>query len=86
MAAQDASLPSPRLSPTLAAAHLFSQPDEEMDEDEPAFSQDQPGTDRQRWLDESQTTEEDDLLNSLVADELALRPDHRSDGVLQAPV
>lgn len=62
VAAQDASLPSPRLSPTLAAAQLHSadqQDDDEEDEDESSFPRRQGRANRRRWLDESQSTVED---------------------------
>ncbi|KAK3361590.1 WD40-repeat-containing domain protein [Lasiosphaeria ovina] len=59
--AQDASLPSPRLSPTLAAAQLQDQVDEDAEEDDEAvFSQQLTRVDRRRWLEDSQTTEEGD--------------------------
>ncbi|KAK3693232.1 WD40-repeat-containing domain protein [Podospora appendiculata] len=62
VAAQDASLPSPRLSPTLAAAQLQTGPVDEdgAGDDEADFSRQLTRTDRRRWYDESQTTEEGD--------------------------
>lgn len=60
-AAQDASLPSPRLSPTLAAAQLQpSQVDEDDDdpEDDMQFSRQIVRTDRRSWFPESQMTED----------------------------
>lgn len=60
---QDASLPSPRLSPTLAAAQLHSaHPNDEHDDDadEPVFSQSMIRRSQPQWLDDSQTTEEGD--------------------------
>ncbi|KAF5568483.1 f-box WD-40 domain-containing protein [Fusarium phyllophilum] len=61
VAAQDASLPSPRLSPTLAAAQLHTADDE--DETQPSFQS--SNLDPSRWLDESQPME-DDSLTALV--------------------
>ncbi|KAK0629321.1 WD40-repeat-containing domain protein [Bombardia bombarda] len=68
VAAQDASLPSPRLSPTLAAAQLLGPADDDGEEEDMQFSQQQVArTDRRRWLEDSQTTEEGDLqLSSLI--------------------
>lgn len=62
VAAQDVSLPSPRLSPTLAAAQLQSgQEDDETEEyDATSFSTQLTRASRPRWIDESQTTEEGD--------------------------
>ncbi|KAL2130146.1 hypothetical protein VTI74DRAFT_6835 [Chaetomium olivicolor] len=61
VAAQDVSLPSPRLSPTLAATQ--PQPgqveDEAEDIDVDSFSTD--ATRRQQWMEESQVTEEGDV-------------------------
>ncbi|KAK0640797.1 WD40-repeat-containing domain protein [Cercophora newfieldiana] len=57
--AQDASLPSPRLSPTLAAAQLQpSRVDDDDDEDDLQFSRQIVRADRRSWFPESQTTEE----------------------------
>ena len=65
--AQDASLPSPRLSPTLAAAQLHNtQTEDDGDEDELAFSQQVTRRDRRRWFEESQTTEEGDTDLSFI--------------------
>ncbi|EJT75072.1 hypothetical protein GGTG_08910 [Gaeumannomyces tritici R3-111a-1] len=58
IAAQDASLPSPGLSPTLQAAQLHTQDD---DDDDMAFSQTISRRARSRWL-ESQSTIDDDTL------------------------
>ncbi|KAK0708000.1 WD40-repeat-containing domain protein [Lasiosphaeris hirsuta] len=68
VAAQDASLPSPRLSPTLAAAQLQpSQVDEEEEDDLQFSRQILRRADRRRsWLPESQTTEEGDPGLSIV--------------------
>lgn len=71
VAAQDASLPSPRLSPTLAAAQLQSrqvEDDAEEEDDGPVFSQQLTRTTQRGWLDDSQTTEEGDIDLSLSAD------------------
>lgn len=79
VAAQDASLPSPRLSPTLAAAQLHmtnnSQMEEDMDEeDEALFSRQLMRRDRNRWLEDSQTTEDGStsLLASMVGESQSL--------------
>ncbi|KAH8882234.1 WD40 repeat-like protein [Thozetella sp. PMI_491] len=63
VAVQDASLPSPRLSPTLAAAQLSSaRPDEDGDEeDDLTFSQQVTRRHRSRFFEESQTTDDGDL-------------------------
>ncbi len=67
VAAQDASLPSPRLSPTLAAAQLHStQGDDDGDEDELAFSQQITRRDRRRWFEESQTTDDGETDLSFI--------------------
>lgn len=71
VAAQDASLPSPRLSPTLAAAQLQSRrrgDDAEDDEDEPVFSQQLTRTSQRGWLEDSQATEEGDPDLSILGD------------------
>lgn len=64
VAAQDVSLPSPRLSPTLAAAQLqHSQvlvDDEGEDYEDTSFSTQLARSGRRQWLDESQTTEDGD--------------------------
>ncbi|KAH6886225.1 WD40-repeat-containing domain protein [Thelonectria olida] len=57
--AQDASLPSPRLSPTLAAAQLHLA---DNDEDEGQESFQTATTDPATWADESQLTEEGDSM------------------------
>jgi F-box and WD-40 domain protein CDC4 len=61
-AALDASLPSPRLSPTLAAAQLQpSRVDDDDDaEDDLQFSRQIVRADRRSWFPESQTTEDGD--------------------------
>ncbi|KAM7199999.1 WD40-repeat-containing domain protein [Rhypophila sp. PSN 637] len=71
VAAQDASLPSPRLSPTLAAAQLLSrqtEDDAEEEEDEPVFSQQLTRTSQRGWLEDSQATEDGDPDLSISAD------------------
>ncbi|KAG5657010.1 hypothetical protein KAF25_011179 [Fusarium avenaceum] len=55
VAAQDASLPSPRLSPTLAAAQLHTA--EHDDEAQSSFQT--SNSDPSRWIDESQLAEDD---------------------------
>ncbi|KAH8902055.1 cell division control protein [Coniochaeta sp. PMI_546] len=66
VAAQDASLPSPRLSPTLAAAQSHPSPDQDAeidDEDASMFSRQlirRDRRERRQWFDESQTTDEGD--------------------------
>lgn len=66
VAAQDASLPSPRLSPTLAAAQSHSSLDQDAeveDEDATIFSRQllpRHRRERRQWFDESQTTDEGD--------------------------
>ncbi|CAM1505844.1 Fc.00g114810.m01.CDS01 [Cosmosporella sp. VM-42] len=63
VAAQDASLPSPRLSPTLAAARLHTADNEE--EGQSSF---QTGTtDPSTWVDESQVTLEGDSTELVLA-------------------
>ncbi|EGS18388.1 uncharacterized protein CTHT_0064130 [Thermochaetoides thermophila DSM 1495] len=57
VAAQDVSLPSPRLSPTLAAAQLQSHADDDADDYETSFST-QLVRSRQNWADETQITED----------------------------
>lgn len=59
VAAQDASLPSPRLSPTLAAAQLHStEQDDEADEDDEAnLSRSLVRASQRRWNDEAQDTQ-----------------------------
>ncbi|KAK3940462.1 cell division control protein 4 [Diplogelasinospora grovesii] len=77
VAAQDASLPSPRLSPTLAAAQLHTSQGEEDAEDEVVgtpFSGQLTRTQRSRWL-ESQTTEEGDFESGGLADLSPVRYD-----------
>jgi F-box and WD-40 domain protein CDC4 len=63
VAAQDVSLPSPRLSPTLAATQLQpSQVDDEGEEvDGVSFSTQLTRTDGQQWLDESQATDDTEV-------------------------
>ncbi|KAK3315790.1 WD40-repeat-containing domain protein [Apodospora peruviana] len=71
VAAQDASLPSPRLSPTLAAAQLLPGPlgnDPEEEEEDASFSRQLTRTDRRQWIDESQTADEGDAELSILAD------------------
>ncbi|KAI8724248.1 F-box domain-containing protein [Fusarium sp. LHS14.1] len=53
--AQDASLPSPRLSPTLAAAQLHTA---DQDEEDPQSNFQTSHTDPSNWVDESQLTED----------------------------
>lgn len=60
VAAQDASLPSPRLSPTLAAAQLDSQNaegDADEDDDEILFSQHMTRPNRRTWIDDGSIEE-----------------------------
>ncbi|KAK5658093.1 hypothetical protein OQA88_2649 [Cercophora sp. LCS_1] len=70
VAAQDASLPSPRLSPTLAAAQLQpSQAEDDEPEDDMQFSNHQLVRTNRRsssWLQESQTTEGGDVELSVA--------------------
>ena len=63
VAAQDASLPSPRLSPTLAASQLLSA-----DHDE-AHSSLQTSTDQGSWMDESQIKQENDSMELMAYDD-----------------
>lgn len=74
VAAQDASLPSPRLSPTLAATQSHPSPDQDAvieDEEDPTLFSGQlirrDRRERRHWFDESQTTDEGDesLLTAL---------------------
>ncbi|POR33385.1 Cell division control protein 4 [Tolypocladium paradoxum] len=59
VAAQDASLPSPRLSPTLAASQLHSA-----DHDEEAHASFQTSmTEQSSWMDESQVKQEGDAMD-----------------------
>ncbi|KAL2018078.1 hypothetical protein VTK56DRAFT_1264 [Thermocarpiscus australiensis] len=61
IAAHDASLPSPRLSPTLAAAQLQpSRVDDDAEEEDSSFSTQLAGSSRRQWLDDTQTTEDGD--------------------------
>ncbi|KAK4168428.1 WD40-repeat-containing domain protein [Cladorrhinum sp. PSN259] len=61
VAAQDATLPSPRLSPTLAAAQVQSnQVDDAADEDA-SFSTQLTRAERRGWLEDSQVTEDADV-------------------------
>ncbi|TPX13651.1 uncharacterized protein E0L32_005854 [Thyridium curvatum] len=78
VAAQDATLPSPRLSPTLAAAQLqpFQQAEEEDEEDEADESTYSHGLDHrhhQQYLDESQSTVEAESME-LILPEDRFRP------------
>lgn len=70
--AQDASLPSPRLSPTLAAAQLHTaEQDDEADEDEePSLSRSLAKTSQTRWLDGVQDSEADAADLPAVEDDL----------------
>uniref|UniRef100_A0A0B7JML5 F-box domain-containing protein n=1 Tax=Bionectria ochroleuca TaxID=29856 RepID=A0A0B7JML5_BIOOC len=65
VAAQDASLPSPRLSPTLAAAQLHSA-EQEMDDGTQPSSFQTTTSDGSLWMDESQIKEEDEPSMELV--------------------
>ncbi|KAL0943075.1 cell division control protein [Colletotrichum truncatum] len=74
VAAQDASLPSPRLSPTLAAAQLNSRDSEDEEEDSTqssALARRNVSFRDHSWLQESQTTEEGGYTSdlSMVADD-----------------
>lgn len=84
VAAQDASLPSPRLSPTLAAAQLQLVPsDDEGADDEATGSTDPFGhVDPKQWLDETQGAGDTDA--EMVDDSLALSPAHCDDTVSQS--
>ncbi|KAI3398697.1 hypothetical protein diail_8736 [Diaporthe ilicicola] len=68
----DASLPSPRLSPTLAAAQLHTsdpqEDDAEEDDDNSSFSRSLIRSTRRRWLEESQEQESQSTLGLDVAD------------------
>ncbi|KAK4198729.1 WD40-repeat-containing domain protein [Triangularia verruculosa] len=66
VAAQDASLPSPRLSPTLAAAQLQNDvPDEDGAPDvDASFSTEVTRTDKRRWTDDTQNTEDESMVMS----------------------
>jgi F-box and WD-40 domain protein CDC4 len=70
-AAQDASLPSPRLSPTLAATQLVSTPPADSLDDEDASLARQFMMRRGGWIDESQSTEDG-------GDDMLLTPQHGS--------
>ncbi|KAJ6438864.1 cell division control protein 4 [Purpureocillium lavendulum] len=63
VAAQDASLPSPRLSPTLAASQLLST-----DHDD-AHSSLQTSADQSSWMDDSQVKQEGDSMELTVYDD-----------------
>jgi F-box and WD-40 domain protein CDC4 len=68
VSAQDASLPSPRLSPTLAASQLHSvnsQPTD--DEDAVVLSHQSSLPDRMSWLEDSQNSDDRDLSQMSVA-------------------
>ncbi len=77
----DASLPSPRLSPTLSAVHPSSNPhDEEQDElDDPSFSRHLARQDMS-WMIESQSTEDADAALFSGHNSFA-QPDATSPGV-----
>ncbi|KAK4107865.1 WD40 repeat-like protein [Canariomyces notabilis] len=68
IAAQDVSLPSPRLSPTLAATQLQPDQVDEEEEEDASFSTQLARSAPRRWMEESQTTEEDDAEFSGAAD------------------
>ncbi|EGO54736.1 hypothetical protein NEUTE1DRAFT_132169 [Neurospora tetrasperma FGSC 2508] len=74
VAAQDASLPSPRLSPTLAAAQLQLGPldDEGADDEVTASINDFGRSGPSQWLDETQRTGDADA--EMVDDSLVLSP------------
>lgn len=79
VAVQDASLPSPRLSPTLAAAqlHTTNNQDDEVEDDESSFTRSLTRSSRRRWIDEaedSQATMDMDLDLALVDSD---SPSHR---------
>ncbi|TQN73306.1 Cell division control protein 4 [Colletotrichum shisoi] len=81
VAAQDASLPSPRLSPTLAAAQLNSRDSDDEDVASPQSSvvaRHNVSFRDQSWLQESQTTEEGGYVSdvSMVADSSTCQPDN----------
>ncbi|KAF9880522.1 WD repeat containing protein pop1 [Colletotrichum karsti] len=74
VAAQDASLPSPRLSPTLAAAQLHSRDSDDEEEDSTqssALTRRNPSFRNQSWLHESQITDDGGYASdlSMVADD-----------------
>lgn len=81
VAAQDASLPSPRLSPTLQASHLHTAPghddvdddDDDDADDEPSYSHQLIKRPGRRWMDDSQTTEDGDSLELVHADDSPAR-------------
>ncbi|KAJ3938257.1 SCF ubiquitin ligase complex subunit cdc4 [Colletotrichum fioriniae] len=80
VAAQDASLPSPRLSPTLAAAQLNSRDSDDEDEESPqssAVARRNVSFRDQAWLHESQTTEEGGYASdmSIVVDDSSFQAD-----------
>jgi len=91
VAAQDASLPSPRLSPTLAAAQLYSnQPDDELEEEEETTTttplpRQRARRDRsRRWLDDSLQMEEDEGSSGLlVAEDALVRQDRHFEDASQ---
>lgn len=70
VAAQDATLPSPRLSPTLAAAQLQTDAldDGVEDEENASFSTQLTRTNRRRWVDDSQITQEGDSQTLMSMD------------------
>jgi F-box and WD-40 domain protein CDC4 len=70
VAAQDASLPSPRLSPTLAAAQLHTADSNDVDDETSALTH-RPANEHVRWL-ESQTTEEADSQDLMSIDVSAI--------------
>ncbi|KAL2187702.1 WD40 repeat-like protein [Thermothelomyces heterothallicus CBS 203.75] len=67
VAAQDVSLPSPRLSPTLAATQVQpTQADNEAEEaEETSFSTQVTRSDRQQWMDESQATDDTEVPGAM---------------------
>ncbi|KXH48389.1 WD domain-containing protein [Colletotrichum nymphaeae SA-01] len=80
VAAQDASLPSPRLSPTLAAAQLNSRDSDDEDGESPqssAVARRNVSFRDQAWLHESQTTEEGGYASdmSIVVDDSSFQAD-----------
>ncbi|KAK3987968.1 WD40-repeat-containing domain protein [Cladorrhinum sp. PSN332] len=60
VAAQDATLPSPRLSPTLAAAQVQSTQVDDAGDEDASFSTQLTRTGRRGWLEDSQITEDAD--------------------------
>ncbi|KAK4184658.1 WD40-repeat-containing domain protein [Podospora australis] len=70
VAAQDATLPSPRLSPTLAAAQLQNDAldDGVEDEEDASFSTQLTRPNRRRWMDDSQLTQEGDSQTIMSID------------------